>query len=207
MRELCDRAMAEGRCTFAHVLLEEMLEMFEALCNAPSVDEVLAEAVQVAAVLVKLIEYIHTFKKLADTGDPAVYIAAPLGEYRTARDLAGVARGLGFVVASTWHDTVDGSVETSDPARRKALAATCVKELGRADAVLAWTARGTPRATLSEIGYALAFGKPVLWMQGPAGAGGNVFDASRHVTVVRVDRDDWWEAFRQLRLRLLEQRR
>lgn len=115
-----------------------------------------------------------------------VYIAAPLGEARVAKMVAEELTQSGVHVCSTWHATATGSVDPAAWGERVAVLAANLRDLEKADLVLALTAQGRPRATLSEIGYALALGREIVWLQGEAGEGGNIFDACESVTIAHT---------------------
>lgn len=119
----------------------------------------------------------------------AIYLAAPLAQAHVARLLATMLASAGHRITSTWHATA-ATVDPTHIHDRRACLADNLQDLTRADLVVAWTAEGTPRATLCEIGHALATGKPVVWVQGAGGEGANIFDASPLVTVVREHREE-----------------
>ena len=81
----CDAAMAEGRYTFAHVLREEVAELLATETHA----DALTEAVQVGAVVVKLIEYLRNYDSIA---------VRPLRVYVTAE---GPSKLIAATLAST----------------------------------------------------------------------------------------------------------
>jgi len=119
----------------------------------------------------------------------SLYIAAPLAQAHVARLLAAALTRAGFAIVSSWHATA----ATADPTahhERQATLRDNLAEIQRCSAMVAWTAEGTPRATLCEIGWALALGRPVVWVQGPEGEGANIFDASPGVVVVREHREE-----------------
>jgi hypothetical protein len=108
----------------------------------------------------------------------SIYIAAPLSEWPVANCIARDLRLAGYRVVSTWHAAM--APGCSDPehlrARQEALLDN-VRELHRADIVIAWTASGTPKATIGEIVHHLTLGRPVVWIQGPDRKGANLWDA------------------------------
>jgi hypothetical protein len=76
------------------------------------------------------------------------------------------------------------AVDPMDRVARHRLNGANLSDIHRADVVVAWTMTGVPSATLCEIGYAVGIGKHVLWVQGPDGAGANLFDAHQNVFVI-----------------------
>jgi hypothetical protein len=108
----------------------------------------------------------------------SVYIAAPLGEFPLANLIANELRSAGYRVVSTWHaDMAPGCKDPEHPKDRMMTLLGNVQELHRADLLVAWTASGTPKATIGEIVYMLALGRPAVWIQGPDRAGANLWDA------------------------------
>jgi nucleoside 2-deoxyribosyltransferase len=110
-----------------------------------------------------------------------------MGEAHVADLLRALLDRAGFHVVSRWTDRL--RTQSVRPSREEmaAIHRANSAELDDADLVVAWTAAGTPRATYSEIGYALARGKPVLWLQGPNGEGSNSYDTEALVRVLAVD--------------------
>lgn len=119
-----------------------------------------------------------------------IYIAAPRAEYAVARHLARDLNEAGHTIVSTWHTLadLDGADETTDPAHRRELLERCIGDIAQADVLVAWTAQGMPRATIGEIVEMLRrHRRPVIWIQGPRGEGGNIWDADPLVLVIRHD--------------------
>lgn len=107
------------------------------------------------------------------------------GALRLAPYLCRLGRALttltGCEIVSGWHDEVVRLGLVVDPHDRVALRAIYdanARDLARSHAVVAITHEGNPRATLCEIGAAIALGKPIAWVQGQDGRGGNSYDAS-----------------------------
>jgi nucleoside 2-deoxyribosyltransferase len=123
------------------------------------------------------------------SADVSVYVACPLPYHRYAKGIANTLAAAGFAIASSWHsaDFGDEVSDPPDPPTRADILAMNLSDLVRADVVVALTAQGWPRATLAEIGWHLALCKPVVWLQGDAGVGGCIFDASPLVTIVRSE--------------------
>lgn len=116
---------------------------------------------------------------------PSIYIAAPLAEFSSAEAAAYALREAGYRVVSTWHSTMrPGCCDPVDACTRQDTLLGNVQELHRADAMVAWTASGIPRATIGEIAYMLAHGRPVVWIQGPDRHGANIWDAHPLVEIV-----------------------
>lgn len=138
-----------------------------------------------------------------------IYLAAPLADAPRANDLCQELRSLpGVEVCSSWHwkvmlpaqPTVFGvPVDQSDSADRRVALYRNLEELGEANLMLLSTAGGgTPRATLVELGWALAQGLPIIWQIGRDGTGANLFTAHDAVTVVR-SREEALTAVRRFR--------
>lgn len=111
-----------------------------------------------------------------------MYIAGPLSQARALHDLAhDLATATGCEIVSGWHEEVTRLRLVADPVDKPSRARILdsnLRDLRRADFVVAVTDLDRPRATLCEIGYALALGLRVAWVQGQDGAGANSFDAS-----------------------------
>lgn len=117
-------------------------------------------------------------------GPVRVYVAAPIGEAPIAELIAAALRKRGYSVESTWHrDAAAGRDPYLIYGKREALAIN-LRDMTRSEMTVVWTAGGTPRATYGEVTWTLAADKPVVWIQGPDGLGGMIFDADPRVTVV-----------------------
>lgn len=117
-----------------------------------------------------------------------IYVAAPRAQYPVARHLARELSEAGHTIVSTWHTLpdLDGADETTDTAHRRELLERCIDDIAQAEVMVAWTAQGTPRATIGEIVEMLRHHRrPVIWIQGPQGEGGNIWDASPLALVIR----------------------
>lgn len=118
-----------------------------------------------------------------------VYIATSLANFREAYAWAGKLRRSGHEVTSGWIEAVQAVILSTrlaprDPlseAERKKILRTNVNELMSSDAVLAITQDDAGKATYCEIGFALAVGIRVIWLQSEGG-GRNIFDADTLVT-------------------------
>lgn len=112
-----------------------------------------------------------------------VYVAAPLAMAALANRVAVALANAGHEVCSHWHN---GGVvkESRDPVERHAALMDNIADMSEALAVVALTHIDNPRATYGEIGWALASGKSVIWVQGTEGDGSNLFDA--HPLVERL---------------------
>jgi nucleoside 2-deoxyribosyltransferase len=107
-----------------------------------------------------------------------VYIAAPLSEFEFATLVAAEAGHAGLQVVSRWHDEVgQGAVDPPETDTRRVYLRANLKDLLECDAMIALCNAGNPRATFSEIGWALATDRAVVWVQGPDGEGRNLFGA------------------------------
>lgn len=128
---------------------------------------------------------------------PAVYLAAPLAHAAACRLVAMTLRAIGADVCSTWHATTE-TVDPTDVPTREAILQANLADMDRAEIVVALLHEGTPRGALVEVGYALAMGIAVVWVQGPNGEGANIFDCHSRVKIVRsvgdavrIVRDVW----------------
>jgi nucleoside 2-deoxyribosyltransferase len=128
-----------------------------------------------------------------------VYVAAPFAFAPHAAVIASILERDGHAITSTWHrDTLGLGGDPLAVARRKAILDVNIRDLRAAEVLVALTARGTPRATNAEIGFALALGMPVVWWQSPNWDGANIFDAHELVRVV-TDYDEIPAAVRATR--------
>lgn len=119
-------------------------------------------------------------------GTPTVYVASAFGVYAEAHRLAVALTDARFEVASRWHGLAkNGEKETSDAALKRSRMVMNLADLARSDVMVFWTATGTPRAGYVEVGYALARGIPILWVQDGSGAGSCLADGHPLVTVIR----------------------
>ncbi len=115
-----------------------------------------------------------------------VYVASPLAFASIAREYANRVRMTEtMTVCSTWHDVVTEVVDPTDEGTRRSVLIDNLSDLNQADCALAIMSKGTPRAAHAEIGYALALGKPVIWLVGPNGEGESIFTAHALVTICR----------------------
>ena len=111
-----------------------------------------------------------------------VYIACSMLAKSDAREWAGALRVAGLTVSSSWHESTDEFIgEPSELDERRKILDANVAELEASDVVLALMGRGTPRATIGEIAYALGRGTPVVWLAGTANQNANIWDAHRLV--------------------------
>lgn len=118
-----------------------------------------------------------------------VYIATALANFQLANRWGTKLRDAGHEVASRWHVSVREmtartEVMPRDPlseAERVTVLRANVNDLMSSDAVLAITQDDAGKATYCEIGYALAAGIRVIWLQSE-GRGRNIFDADTLVT-------------------------
>lgn len=175
----CDAAMAEGRCTFAHVLREEVAELLATETHA----DALTEAVQVGAVVVKLIEYLRNYDSIA-VRPLRVYVTAEGPSKLIAATLASMLHDQGHVIVSRWHKE---SEPRSDLTSMLAALRDRTKALRSADVVVAWSATDEPHAVVGDVGYALAFGLPVLWAKNHEDRRPHLYEAEQRVTVLRLE--------------------
>ena len=175
----CDKAMLEGTCTFAHVLREEVAELIASTTEA----EALTEAVQVGAVVIKLIEYLDRHDRIV--GRPLrVYVAAGQAEKLIATGLASHLHDRGHVIVSKWHKEM--TPKTDHTSQLVALRDR-TKALRSADVVVAWMASGWYTDVLGDVGYGLAFGKPTMIVKRSDERSFSLYESEKHVTVVHLD--------------------
>lgn len=118
-----------------------------------------------------------------------IYIASAFGERTRAESYAVRLSALGHEIVSRWHapnTKVKDELLITDRERAKLLRAN-IADLGRADLVLVIGYAGTPRATWGEAAFAIALGKPVLFVT--RGARGRCLWDS-HPKALRVDVGD-----------------
>lgn len=175
----CDAAEAEGRCTFAHVLREEVAELIATETH----HDALTEAVQVGAVVVKLIEYLRDYDSLA-VRPLRVYVAAESPSKLIAATLASRIHDQGHVIVSRWHKEPE---PRSDYTNMLAALRDRTKAIRSADVMVAWSATDEPHAVVGDVGYALAFGLPVLWVKRSDEPRAHLYEAERRVTVLRLE--------------------
>ena len=121
-----------------------------------------------------------------------LYIASPRAEYHVAHILAAACMSAGHRIVSTWHtlpdlDGLDGSsTETTSTAHRRELLDRCRADIRRAEVMIAWMAAGQPRMTIAEMAIMLeVLHRPVIWIQGRGGEGGNILDSHPLVAIVQ----------------------
>ncbi len=128
-----------------------------------------------------------------------IYIAAPLSAHLVADELASALHARGHVVVSGWHairgNGDPGQPPPTDPLgedERAAILRDNLADLAKAQGLIALTHFHdvVGRGTYGEIGYALARGLPVAWMQ-DGWQGRSIFDA--HPLVQRFQRMEWEE--------------
>jgi len=175
----CDAAMAESRCTFAHVLREEVSEL---LATDTHVDA-LAEARQVGAVVCKIIEYLTDYDSIA-VRPLRVYVTGEGPSKLITATLASKLHEQGHDIVSTWHKE---SEPRSDYTSMLATLRDRTKALRSADVLVAWSVTDEPHAVVGDVGYALAFGLPVLWVKSVEDRRPHLYEAEDRVTVVRLE--------------------
>ena len=123
-----------------------------------------------------------------------VYVAAAYGERRRAEVWAEHLRSSGFAISSVWHapranPTNRDELDMSDEERCVILRAN-LADLARAGVALVLGFAGTPRATWGEAAFAIACGKPVVFVH--RGSAGRVIWDS-HPKAARVEIAAGWE--------------
>lgn len=114
----------------------------------------------------------------------AIYVASAFGEIHFAKAIAHELQEHGYRIRSTWHETAKPGATDPLDGRRADIFKVNRDDLESADVVVAFVARGTPRAAYCEIGFAIAQAKPVIWWVGPEGEGRNTFDAYEKSEIV-----------------------
>lgn len=100
-----------------------------------------------------------------------IYVAGALDALDVASSYASALRLAGHVVVSTWHDTVPKySKDPLDMKARRAILETETQQIESCDLMLVDTRLGTPAGTFSEVGFAVALKKRIVWV-------GPVFDS------------------------------
>lgn len=123
-----------------------------------------------------------------------VYVAAAYGERKRAEAWAEHLRATGFAISSIWHapranPTGRDELDMTDAERCVILRAN-LADLARADVALVLGFAGTTRATWGEAAFAIALGKPVVFVH--RGSAGRVIWDS-HPKAVRVEIAAGWE--------------
>ena len=114
-----------------------------------------------------------------------VYVAAPFAYAPHAAVIASILEQYGHSITSTWHrDTLGLGGDPLKHETRAEILRVNIGDLREAQVLVALTARGVPRATNAEIGFALALEMPVVWWQSPNWDGANIFDSHELVKVV-----------------------
>ncbi len=175
----CDAAVAESRCTFAHVLREEVAEL---LATDTHVDA-LAEARQVGAVVCKIIEYLNNYDSIA-VRPLRVYVTGEGPSKLVTATLASMLGEQGHDIVSTWHKEGE---PRSDYTSMLATLRDRTKALRSADVLVAWSVTDEPHAVVGDVGYALAFGLPVLWVKSVEDRRPHLYEAEDRVTVLRLE--------------------
>lgn len=188
-KAICDQRAMAGNADAASVLLEELAEVTHALVGERDPVRVVEELTQLGAVASKIIEALDPTVGRLDDRKLRIYVAAPMGEAHVAKLLGAMLTREGYDVVSGWTARLDAQGPHPTDDALTAIQVANQHDLDRADLVVAWTARGMPRATYSEIGWALANGTRVLWIQGEPGTGGNLYDRERLVTKVLLADD------------------
>ncbi len=118
-----------------------------------------------------------------------IYLASALSNAALCNDLAAELGCAGFVVTSNWHFIVASDGTTSDPeaaASRIDILAANLADLASADVIVGICHIGVGKATYAEIGYALAIGREVVWVQGFCNEGRSLFDSHRLVRRILI---------------------
>ena len=186
-KAICDARAVAGKADAASVLLEELAEVTHALVGERDPARVVEELTQLGAVVAKILEALDPTVGRLDDRALRIYVAAPMGEAHVAKLLGALLTREGYDVVSGWTARLDAQGPHPSDDALTAIQVANQHDLDRADLVVAWTAAGRPKATYAEIGWALANGTRVLWLQDEDGTGSSLFDRERLVTVCKVD--------------------
>lgn len=127
----------------------------------------------------------------------AIYLASALANAQTMENYACSLRAANYKVVSKWHGAVKpGALDPESLIIRADILISNLNDIEEADLIIADTCYGIPCATFSEIGYAIALKKKVIWLQ-PASFTGvgrgtdsirrtNIFDASPLVKIYEI---------------------
>lgn len=119
----------------------------------------------------------------------AVYIASALSAVRVARHASKILSRSGLYVSSTWHVACVSEKDPTDEDTRSKMLAQNLAELERADVLVALCETGQPRCCFTEVGYALAIGKSIVYRVGLLGEGRCLIDSHPRVVRIRVGDD------------------
>lgn len=107
-----------------------------------------------------------------------LYLAGALSTFPQIRTLAKLLEGQGHRVVSSWQDVVyEGQTDPVLGKARQQIAMACCDEIDLADVVIVRVHEGAPRGTYFEAGYAIAKGKPVIWLTNVQHMGCPAFDS------------------------------
>lgn len=178
-RRDCEDAMDEGRCTFAHIIREEVAELLASHTN----EDAIAEASQVGALMIKLIEYLQHEDPI-ERRPLRIYVVAEPAQKLIAASLASVLHDRGHIIVSRWHKQ---ATPKSDNTSRLEAIRERTKAIRSADVVVAWMVGGRPNEALSEVGYGLGFGKHTMLIKSSEDKYDTLFESEKHVRVVHLD--------------------
>jgi hypothetical protein len=122
-----------------------------------------------------------------------VFISMPSEDASLAYHLAVGLTQHGYDVLSCWHNQPKCEKYPRDRAVRLAELEGNLAGINAADVVVVSSWSGIPRTTLSEVGYAIAKGKRVVWVQPYNTVGRTLFDVHPLVTTVE-EPPSWVEA-------------
>lgn len=93
----------------------------------------------------------------------AIYVASACRWRRVAAGIAQVVREE-HTVTSSWLDGPEKSDDELDEGAKLRVLQQCLADVSRSDCLLVLAYLGEPRMTLVEAGFALAMGKPCVWV-------------------------------------------
>lgn len=117
-----------------------------------------------------------------------LYLAGALATFPQIRTLAKLLEAQGHRVVSSWQDAVyEGQSDPRNALARQKIALACCEEIDLADVTIVRVHEGSPRGAYFEAGYAIAKGKPVIWLTNEEHLGCPAFDAHPASIIVQSE--------------------
>ena len=110
-------------------------------------------------------------------------IAAPLAAAPVADDLAGHLGRMGHIIVSGWHSACVATRPLGDPTLEDArvrILSDNIADIDKAEGVIVLAAIGVPKATVGDVVWAIAKGKPVGVGLSATGMGRCLWDSHEH---------------------------